>query len=125
MPSMGDRVIDWAVEHRTSNFGLAECRSPSLLHQRKPSVARDAEQHAKHSGMSHLHLHKQAANALIVRRARPTPTEALHATNQRQEHRNDDAADDDGQEHDQERLQQGRHSVDGIVHFVVIVVCDL
>ena len=50
---------------------------------------------------------------------------AVHQGNQRQEHRDDDAADNHGQNHDHDGFQQRRHGRDRIVHFLVIVVRNL
>src|SRR5580692_4523220 len=45
--------------------------------------------------------------------------------NQRQEHRDHDAADDDGQKNNHDGFEQGSHGGHGIVHFLVVVVGDL
>ena len=49
---------------------------------------------------------------------------AVHQGNQGEEHRDDDAADDYGEDHDHDRFQQGGHGRHGIVHFLIIVVRD-
>src|ERR1035441_499682 len=49
----------------------------------------------------------------------------VHQLDEGQEHGDHDAADDNGQENDHDRLQQGGHGGHGIIDFVVIVVGDL
>ncbi len=51
--------------------------------------------------------------------------DAVHEGNQRQEHRDDDAADNHGQNHDHDGFQKRRHGRHRIVHFLVIVVRNL
>src|ERR1035438_1652402 len=49
----------------------------------------------------------------------------VHQLDEGQEHGDHDAADDNGQEDDHDRLQQGGHGGYGIIDFVVVVIGDL
>src|SRR5689334_7020656 len=49
----------------------------------------------------------------------------VHQVNQGQEHRKDDAADDDGQKDDHDRFEERSHGRDRVINFLVVVVGDL
>ena len=55
----------------------------------------------------------------------PVAADPVHQSDEGQEHGNDDAADDDGQEDNHDRLEQRGHGRDGVIDFVVVVVGDL
>src|SRR5580765_5700552 len=48
----------------------------------------------------------------------------VHEVNEGQEHGDDDAADDHGEEDDHDRFEEGGHGGHGIVHFFVVVIGD-
>src|SRR2546430_1964632 len=78
--------------------------------------------------MSALHRYCRDATglALIVLITFATGvTDAVHEVDERQEHGDNDAADNDGQEDDHDRFEQGGHGSDGVIDFFVVVIGNL
>src|SRR5436305_3270159 len=51
--------------------------------------------------------------------------DAYDQADEREEHGDDDAADNHGQKHDHDWLEQRGHGRDGVIDFVVVIVSDL
>src|SRR5579859_3738577 len=52
-------------------------------------------------------------------------THAIHQVDERQEHSNNDAAHDNGQEHNHDGFEKRGHGCHGVIYLVIIVIGDL
>src|SRR5271154_7149590 len=68
---------------------------------------------------------KNALQSILFFASAIVSADVVNHGNQRQEHRNHNAADNHGQKNNHDGFEQGSHGGHGVVHFFVVVVGDL